>query len=160
MSPKLVYNHIGPVKPRPSLGEVLTRISECMDLIGKHYDRREILEWASRERPEWGVGDKTIEGYIIKARKKMVKLGMEPPVTAKSRSILELRTIYKEAMRSGQVSTALMARKELNRVQGIYEVKEEVIPVYDGVEESSIDDLMAAAEAAAPAKAEPEAEME
>lgn len=137
-------------KPNPKRGgrlsgvEVTNRISQVIDLLALDYERREIILWV-QEETDWKVAKATIDGYIMKARARIRRFVDEPLEDSKSRAILELKAIYKAAIRLDSLGIALAARKELSKMQGLYGEEFAVSqPVVD--EDADIGDLLQALE--------------
>jgi len=129
-----------PMGRKTTITEIANRVSIVMDLIGKHKSRQQIIEWCRTENCYWDATAETNARYYHGALAKIESMSSESEVSAKSSAILELRTIYKMAMEKGNVSAALMARKELNKLQGLYEgvIEPEIEPEGD----ENIDDLL------------------
>ncbi len=143
---------------RLSSVEITNRVSQVIDLLALDYERREIIQWVN-EKTDWKVAKGTIDGYIRKARARIARFVDEPLEDSKARAILELKAIYKAAIRTDSLGIALNARKELSKMQGLYG-EEYTVSQPELEEDADIDDLLQDLAPAAQSSDEVEPELE
>lgn len=103
---------------KPSQAELQRRVAIVSDLLARKYKRSEIYEYI-RNETEWNVTHSTMYTYINKAKAEIAKAVQRNAWQNLAESITDMRYLYRQALESGDIRTALAVRKEMNGVLAV-----------------------------------------
>lgn len=103
-------------------GLFLERLNTVMDLQENGFTNREIAQNAAKK---WNLSERQIHEYIRYANKRREKLfpDEERKERTKARAAA-LYKLYKQQVSDGKINTALNIMKEINKMEGAYQVIE------------------------------------
>lgn len=103
---------------KPSKAEIQRRVALISELLAKKYKRSEIYEYI-RNETDWNVTHGTMYRYINQAKGQIAQAISRNAWQNLAESMMDLRHLYRQALESGDLKTALAVRKEMNSVMQV-----------------------------------------
>lgn len=105
---------------KPTQATVDERVNEVIDCIAKRMKRSEIHKHCI-EKLHWDLRPVSIDLYIRKAREAISEFTKQKRTRMLSGAYLDLNHLYKLTLAAKEYRTALEVRKELSKLQGLYD---------------------------------------
>lgn len=112
MNMKRIGNNSG---VKSSKAELQRRLSIIMELLSKKLRRSEIIEYCM-ENEDWDITPQTIGLYINRAKGEITKSVRKSAMQNLAESVMDLKELYRAALKKEEYGTCLRVRKELNSV--------------------------------------------
>lgn len=87
--------------------------------MARGYDRKALIRFVS-EKTDWGVTDRTVDGYIATARELMREQSEESVADAMARHMAMRNEMYRMAIEAGDLTNARQVAADMGKLQGLY----------------------------------------
>lgn len=97
--------------------EADARVGQVAELLAQRKPRREILQFVS---DSWGLSERAGDWYIARARAELAREVVADVADARAQLIAMLELQYRNAMKAGDIKSAIAATREIGKLLGLY----------------------------------------
>jgi hypothetical protein len=115
------------------------RVDEVIDLIAQRKKRSEIIEYVRTEL-KWDLQPSSVDLYIRHAHTAIRLLSKQKRTENMSEALLDLHHLYRSALRVKDYSTALSVRKELSKLQRLYDDVSPADKIREAMDDEEMDE--------------------